>query len=571
MNLPEPAREIRNLFLKYVPLVAVFSAGFISTTFLLDFSPYRSEALQSGIWILLAVVTILLMYFIHMELLRKTRFFRSFYTVDPSQIQVITTDIVRETALYPYRFAVSAFIVALGLLIFFHSLFHAFVGSSFSQSLMELFIYLFIFCLWYGPLFILIYVLSEHTIRRLLFRLFTPEQWIRMDFSDIRFHAFSYRIKQAIVCLLPLSCFLIIFALTAYRLSTLFHPLLMVVYGIILGYFILITFLSSSGVQEALVATDAVFHKILRKKNLSADEIQKLIHYTRDEIGSAMRSLFELCVRVIPEMVQMENKCRRQSEQLVDLNTMARNQNAVSYSQASALSELATTMEEIVQSVNQISADAMKTSQMTQQGLNAVQQGRQFLEQTLDSIEQIHQESTLSSQRIMDLSLKMVQIEDVVRIINYVTDHTKILAFNAAIETASAGEIGERFGVVATEIRQLAQHISDSTEEIKKIINDVKKTAHASVITTEKELKQVNLALKTANEAQVVFSDIHSTIEEASNAVNNISSAISQQRLVHEQVWSSIKDIDQSAKELLSKSRQMVDLIGKLVSVSNPS
>jgi methyl-accepting chemotaxis protein len=228
------------------------------------------------------------------------------------------------------------------------------------------------------------------------------------------------------------------------------------------------------------------------------------------------------------------------------------------------LSKLAATMEEIVQSVNQMATDAMRTSQMTQQGLNEIERGKKYLEQTLDSIDQIHQESLASSQRIMDLSLKMVQIEDVVRIINYVTDHTKILAFNAAIETASAGEVGERFGVVAKEIRQLAQNISDSTEEIKKIINDVKKTAHASVITTEKELKQVNASIRNASDAQMVFTDIHTVIKQASEAVNNISAAINQQRVVHEQVWSSIKDIDSSAKELLKKSQTIVEVTERL-------
>ncbi|HMV27353.1 MAG TPA: methyl-accepting chemotaxis protein [bacterium] len=235
-----------------------------------------------------------------------------------------------------------------------------------------------------------------------------------------------------------------------------------------------------------------------------------------------------------------------------------KSQNSYASNHASALAQITASLEELMKSVAQISENSKSVNQSTLKGSQEAEDGKRHVADTLQSMEQIHRESQTSAQRILDLSLKMTQIEDVIKIINYITDQTKILAFNAAIETAGAGEMGERFGVVAKEIRHLAQNIADSTEEIKKILLDVRKASQVSVLASEKELMQVKEGIRHAGDARESFEQIYWMVRQTMESVQQIAQAIQQQQSALEQLWMSIKDIDAGAKESLRQNKNML-------------
>ncbi len=563
-SVPQHPKAIWRLMAWHLTAILLFAAGMNLFSESLFGPADKFRSVRIGLWGVNTLTLITVMGFIHYYLLRQSLRVRNVPVSDDPFTAPPVQEIWLELVQYPYRMASSLVLLSLALMIIMNSVYHVLIGASFVQGLTAMLAAVFFLILWTGPLAVLIYVKSESAMRGLHPLIFTPDQWGLVDWTDTRHHTFHYRYKQLVLTMVPLVCFLVALIMVYSVCGTFLHPFVAGLFIVVILYHVVTVWLTSGSVTEPVRAMESVISHLTRRKKLSVDAQKGLIGYTQDEIGRLNHAVFQLCERVVPALMRYQEGQNELSVQLADITEASRQQSTVSYGQASALSELAATMEEIVQSVNQMASDAMRTSQMTQQGLQEIERGRKYLEQTLDSIDQIYQESMASSQRIMDLSLKMVQIEDVVRIINYVTDHTKILAFNAAIETASAGEVGERFGVVAKEIRQLAQNISDSTEEIKKIINDVKKTAHASVITTEKELKQVNASIRNASDAQLVFNEIHAVIRQASEAVGNISAAINQQRVVHEQVWSSIKDIDMSARELLRKSQSIVEVAERL-------
>ncbi len=564
-TLAPHVKKLKRLLAAHFVFMMIFTAGLVLSFESLFRQMDDFRHIRVGLWAVNLITLMTLTGFIHYYLFRQSFLFRNRPdSAEAKQYRNLLQEIWMELMHYPYRMASYLTSLAFGLMILMNSFYHLLIGSSFGYTFTSMLLVMFFLSLWIGPLAVWMYIYSEASVRKISALIFTPEHWRLIDFSDTRHFYFSGRIKSVAVTLIPLICFLALLILMLGVYDSFLNPVVTGLFVFIVIYHASVAWVMSRSSAEQVGAMDSVISRINRKQPLTEEDRTRLIRFTRDEVGKLSHSVFELCDRIIPSLTRYADDRAELTLQLEEIASFCKNQNSVSYSQASALSELAATMEEIVQSVNQIASDAMRTSQMTQHGLEEIEKGKKHMELTLDSIDQIYQESLASSQRIMDLSLKMVQIEDVVRIINYVTDHTKILAFNAAIETASAGEVGERFGVVAKEIRQLAQNISDSTEEIKKIINDVKKTAHASVITTEKELKQVNASVKSASEAQMVFNEIYSVIKNASNAVGNISAAIGQQRVVHEQVWSSIKDIDASAKELLKKSHTMVEVAERL-------
>jgi hypothetical protein len=108
------------------------------------------------------------------------------------------------------------------------------------------------------------------------------------------------------------------------------------------------------------------------------------------------------------------------------------------------------------------------------------------MRQLVDKMEEIRHDNQVSLKEIVDLGGKSKEITRIMEIIDTVADQTKLIAFNAALEASSAGEAGKRFGVVAAEIRRLADSVSESTAEIAHKIGEIQETIGRLVITSEK-------------------------------------------------------------------------------------
>ena len=197
-------------------------------------------------------------------------------------------------------------------------------------------------------------------------------------------------------------------------------------------------------------------------------------------------------------------------------------------------------------------------------GMTQMESGIHLLDESARSIQVVHEEALASSRRAVELSMHMAQIEDVIRIIAYVTDQTRILAFNASIETAGAGELGERFGVVAKEIRQLAQNIGSSAETINRIIHDVQKATHISVMAVEKELKHAEEALHKAGEAQNVFSQVDVIISATNESAGQAGENLREQSILYDKVVGTIRDVESRLRELLARQNDLSVTFSKL-------
>jgi methyl-accepting chemotaxis protein len=172
-------------------------------------------------------------------------------------------------------------------------------------------------------------------------------------------------------------------------------------------------------------------------------------------------------------------------------STLVTSQINVSHKMATAIRELVTTALHIGDDVKSVVEIANQTLQFTEQGQHSVMN-------VVKSMEDIRHSSQVSSNKIMALSKQSGHINEVVKTIDRIIEDTKLIAFNATIEAARTKDEGKGFGVVALEVKRLAEEVFESTEDIKELIQEIQTASHALVLATEEEMKTLGGGLALA-------------------------------------------------------------------------
>jgi methyl-accepting chemotaxis protein len=187
----------------------------------------------------------------------------------------------------------------------------------------------------------------------------------------------------------------------------------------------------------------------------------------------------------------------------------------------------------------------------------------------------IHTDSENSLREIVQLGSKSKEISKVMDLINTLADQTKLIAFNAALEASSAGESGKRFSVVASEIRRLADSVTDSTREIEERIQEIQDAISRLVITSEKGAGSIQLGMQVSLETANDLNALVQAATKTSSAAQQISLSTRQQKTASSQVVIALRDIAnasthnaqsvRSISEISEDMLQMSDELGQLV------
>jgi methyl-accepting chemotaxis protein len=177
-------------------------------------------------------------------------------------------------------------------------------------------------------------------------------------------------------------------------------------------------------------------------------------------------------------------------------------------------------------------------------------------------MEDIRNDNQASLQEIMALGAKSKQISKIMSLITNLADQTKLIAFNAALEASSAGEAGKRFSVVASEIRRLADSVTDSTDEIEAKINEIQDAISRLVITSEKGANGILAGTAASNNTAERFNDIVSAVNQTSTTAQQISLSTQQQKIASSQVVFALR-------EIVGASAHTATAITKVAQISN--
>ena len=232
----------------------------------------------------------------------------------------------------------------------------------------------------------------------------------------------------------------------------------------------------------------------------------------------------------------------RISDAIMEQSGTATQQYASISDTAATMEELTSITEEIQHSSNRVVEAAAGTRQDAENGVGA-------LRVTLERMQEIGEANEKSIGEIQTLSEKVGQVNGVMDIINNITDQTKLIAFNAAIEAVAAGEFGKRFGVVAQEIRRLADTVVDATEDIRQQLVEIQEATQSMVNASQDNTLVINRSMESANVTADSLEQILQSARSTAESVDQISHAIGEQGNSVERVMISLKDISDGAQQ----------------------
>ena len=302
-----------------------------------------------------------------------------------------------------------------------------------------------------------------------------------------------------------------------------------------------------------------IHHAIARARELAegeADLTKRLIIGSNDEIGD-LASEFNRFLNRIEELVkEIKSTSAKVRERSFQLSSTAEELTATSSQQESQATSVASALEELAATSNDIAKTLESTQGTVTLSVDTTKKGSLSIEASHSSMETIQSQTANLNAILHELGSSIATIGNILSVIHEVSDQTNLLALNAAIEAARAGEAGRGFAVVADEVRKLAERTAGSTKEIGTIIQGLQKSSSKAQQAMEETSRQVEESARLGKESLSTLEAIIKGSEEVLDATTTISSAITQENATIEEVNSNIQGIAQGTSQSVNALKE---------------
>lgn len=236
--------------------------------------------------------------------------------------------------------------------------------------------------------------------------------------------------------------------------------------------------------------------------------------------------------------------------------------------QAQQITETTDAVSNMTRSILQVSTNASQASQVAQRSLLAATQGSQAVQNTIAGMNDIREQIQETSKRIKRLGESSQEIGEIVELISDITEQTNILALNAAIQAASAGEAGRGFTVVAEEVQRLAERSSEATKQIGAIVKTIQTDTHSAVAAMEKSTEGVVEGAKLSDAAGKALTEIETVSNSLARLIQSISAATEAQTQVASTVTKNMQQIQEITSLTTKGTKLTADSVGQLTKLS---
>jgi methyl-accepting chemotaxis protein len=281
-----------------------------------------------------------------------------------------------------------------------------------------------------------------------------------------------------------------------------------------------------------------------------------------NKLGNSLQDLIRNVVEVVEAVSVASNQIS------INSNTVA----TASQEQSSQAEEIATAIEQMARTVMENADNASSTSDEAKTNGNIARDGGEIVAQTVLKMQDIATVVSQSASNIQKLGESGKQIGQIISVIEEIADQTNLLALNAAIEAARAGEQGRGFAVVADEVRKLAERTTEATKQISNMIKGVQNETESAVTIMNKGNQEVNLGIQFADKAGQSLSNIVNSTNKVIEMIMHIAAASEEQSATTEEIAkniAAISNVSQDTAEQISHIAEAANRMNEYTSQLN--
>ncbi len=331
---------------------------------------------------------------------------------------------------------------------------------------------------------------------------------------------------------------------------------LMILVGIAIIYFIM---------SQAL----AYLPKVLKElQKISEGDLTSSIEITRqDEIGDLMLGLHAMQKRLLEMVSQITCTTSQLSTAATEMSVVAEQTSLTIQQQQAETNQVANSMDTMSATVQEVTTNIANTGQAADKANDETAESGRIVGQAIDAIEELANQIEATSNVISQVKHNSNSISSVLEVIKSIAEQTNLLALNAAIEAARAGEQGRGFAVVADEVRTLASRTQEATEEIHQMIDKLQSGSQEAVRVMGKSQEQTKAAVLKASAAGTSLATIAETVKEINDMSIHIATTAKEQSVVSEEVSHNIEKINNMSTETAAGACQAAQASQNLVGV----
>ena len=268
-----------------------------------------------------------------------------------------------------------------------------------------------------------------------------------------------------------------------------------------------------------------------------------------DELGDLGRNLNSMTASLRELASQTKAATTDITSMAAELLAATSQQAATASQQAASVSETTSTVHEMRQTAEQSAQRVQMVSEQAQQSMDLAGQGLEAVESTVASVSQIKEQVSAIAESILSLSEQTMQIGEIIATVNDIADQSNLLALNASIEAARAGDAGKGFAVVADEVRALAEQSRQATKQVREILGEIQKAANTAVLVTEEGTKRAELGMEPSQRTGEMIGEIDERVKQVARAALQIAASTREQMAGMRQMVTAMENIEQAATQ----------------------